>query len=410
VNNIGSPGRLLAGPTLPQGSNPVRAFIPVARIADMLLDPGAQFAYNGQVLRYPHIRFIYWAGGNPFHHHQDLNRLARAWTRPDTIVVHEQFWNAHARMADIVLPATSTLERNDIGHATRDALLVAMKPLAPPPGVARNDYDIFCDLARRLGVLDTFSEGRDERAWLVHLYEQSTRAMAASGVELPDFDTFCSGGGVRLPPNDRPVRQLEAFRQDPTANPLATPSGRIELFSQRIDDFGTEGCAGHPAWFEPAEWLGSARARRHPLHLLSDQPWTKLHSQLDHSSVSLSSKVAGREPVRLHPQDAASRGIRAGDVVRVFNDRGACLAGAVIDDGLHPGVVRLSTGAWWDPQSPGDPQSLDLHGNPNTLTRDVGSSELGQGCTAQTCLVQIEKFLGDAPPVRVFSPPQFARL
>src|SRR5439155_12494684 len=97
--------------------NAVEAFIPVARISDMLLQPGAAFDYDGQSRRYPDIRLVYWAGGNPFHHHQDLNRLLVAWRKPETIVAHEQVWNAHARFADIVLPATSTLERSDIGEA-----------------------------------------------------------------------------------------------------------------------------------------------------------------------------------------------------------------------------------------------------------------------------------------------------
>ena len=75
-------------PTLPQGKNNVRAFIPVARIADMLLNPGEEFDYDGQRLTYPDIRLIYWAGGNPFHHHQDINRLRKAFATVDTLVVH----------------------------------------------------------------------------------------------------------------------------------------------------------------------------------------------------------------------------------------------------------------------------------------------------------------------------------
>jgi biotin/methionine sulfoxide reductase len=70
-------------------------------------------------------------------------------------------------------------------------------------------------------------------------------------------------------------------------------------------------------------------------------------------------------------------------------------------------VVRLATGAWWDPERPGDPTGLDRHGNPNTLTRDVGASSLSQGCSAQTCLVQIERFDGKPPPLRAFEPPRF---
>ena len=413
TNGIGSGGRLLPGPTLPQGRNAVEAFIPVARIADLLLNPGAEFDYNGARHRYADIRLVYWAGGNPFHHHQDLNRLARAWRRPETIVVHEQVWNAHARMADIVLPATSTLERDDIGHATRDPYLIAMKALLPAPGEARDDYAIFAEIAGRLGREAVFTEGRSAAQWLRWLYDESAKGMAQVGVELPSFDEFQARGGVALPDNDRPVMLLADFRADPQAHPLKTPSGRIELFSEQIAGFGYADCPGHPSWFEPAEWLGGALAARFPLHLLSDQPHTKLHSQLDHSALSLANKVAGREPIWLHPADAAARGIADGDVVRVFNDRGACLAGALVTDGLRAGVVKLSTGAWWDPgwgeiaddAGQAGPGPLDRHGNPNVLTRDHGASSLSQGCSAQTCLVEVVRYEGAVPALRVFDLP-----
>src|SRR5207248_8862593 len=97
------------------------------------------------------------------------------------------------------------------------------------------------------------------------------------------------------------------------------------------------------------EGAGSAAASRFPLHLIANQPATRLHSQLDFGATSLASKIAGREPVRLHPQDAAARGINGGDIVRLYNDRGACLAGAVLSDALRPGIVQVSTGAWYSP-------------------------------------------------------------
>ena len=108
---MGSPNPRLPGPTLPQGSNAVEDFIPVARIADLLLSPGEPFTYQGVTRHYPDIRLVYWAGGNPFHHHQDLGRLDRAWRKPETIVVHEQYWTPAAKRADIVLPATTSIER-----------------------------------------------------------------------------------------------------------------------------------------------------------------------------------------------------------------------------------------------------------------------------------------------------------
>ena len=109
--------------------------------------------------------------------------------------------------------------------------------------------------------------------------------------------------------------------------------------------------------------------RRYPLHLLANQPASRLHSQLDGGATSQTSKVQGREPIRMHPTDAAARGLVDGDVVRVFNDRGACLAGVVVDERLRPDVVQLSTGAWFDPADPADPDAMCVHGNPNVLDR-----------------------------------------
>ncbi|MCP5082819.1 MAG: molybdopterin-dependent oxidoreductase [Alphaproteobacteria bacterium] len=98
IGGVGVPIKRLDGMTLPQGNNPVSDFIPVARLTDMLLSPGAPYDFNGQERSYPDIRLVYWCGGNPFHHHQDLNRLAHAWTKPDTIIVHEPWWTATANV------------------------------------------------------------------------------------------------------------------------------------------------------------------------------------------------------------------------------------------------------------------------------------------------------------------------
>ena len=91
--------------------------------------------------------------------------------------------------------------------------------------------------------------------------------------------------------------------------------------------------------------------------------------------------------------------------MRLFNDRGACLAAAVLSEASRPGVVQLSTGAWYDPEDPAADKPLCVHGNPNVLTRDAGTSKLAQGCTGQLCLVEIVRFDGPLPPVRAFDPP-----
>jgi biotin/methionine sulfoxide reductase len=141
--------------------------------------------------------------------------------------------------------------------------------------------------------------------------------------------------------------------------------------------------------------------------MLSNQPTTRLHGQMDSGVVSRESKIAGREPVWLHPADAAARELVEGDLVRVHNSRGALIAGLRISDGLRPGVIQLATGAWYNPEDPSAENSLDKHGNPNVLTIDRGTSRLGQGPIAQTALVEVEKFSGTPPPVTAFDPPPF---
>ncbi len=116
---IAEPPNAFPGPALPTIPNPARMAIPAARIADCLLSPGKPYDYDGKPAVYPDIRLVYWAGGNPFHHHQDLNRLRRAWQRPETIVVHEPWWTATARQADIVLPATTSPKAQATSAAPR---------------------------------------------------------------------------------------------------------------------------------------------------------------------------------------------------------------------------------------------------------------------------------------------------
>ncbi len=406
--DVGTPRVPYPLPVFSQGRNPIDTFIPVAQITTLLENPGGALDYNGRRLRLPDIRLVYWAGGNPFHHHQDLNRLRRALARPDTVVVHEPFWTATARHADIVLPTTTTLERDDAGVGRNDGYVIAMPRALPPYGEARDDYEAFAELAKRLDTYDDFTEGRTARDWVEHIYERFRERVSERDVDVPPFDEFWATGEARLPVSSDDHTLFDRFRTDPDEHGLKTPSGRIELFSETIDGFGYDDCPGHPVWLEPEEWLGGARAEHFPLHLIANQPASRLHGQLDAGVYSRASKVAGREPIRIHPDDAAVRGIADGDIVRVFNDRGACLAGAVVTEGVRPRVVNLSTGAWYDPVDPSVAGSLCAHGNPNILTADRGSSRLAQGSSGQHVLVEIERYEGEAPPVRAHQPPSFA--
>lgn len=390
LGGVGAPINTAKSPAMSQLKRPIDSFIPVARISDMLLNPGGTFTYEGATRTYPDARLVYWAGGNPYHHHQDLNRLAEAWSRPETIIVQDPMFTATAQRADIVLPANTSIERNDISGNKRSDYVLAMHKAIGPIGEARSDYDIFREIAGKLGVGAAFDEGRDEMGWIRHLYDE-TRADAAErhGFAMPDFETFWEQGYAPCPVKDEHV-YLAEFREKPDDFALNTESGRIVLGSETLASLRYDDCRAHPAWIEPAEWLGASGAED-CFHLISHQPEGRLHSQLETAASSMAGKRNGREQARLHPADADALGIADGATIRLFNERGACLATAHLTEDVRTGVVILPTGSWFTPTGNA---GLDVAGNPNVLTADIGTSSFGQGCSAHTCLVRIEPYDG----------------
>ena len=400
---VGRARKLISWPSVPQGRNPVSDYIPVARIADMLNAPHGEYLYNGETRTYPDAKLVWWSGGNPFHHHQDLQKLDAAWRAPETVIVMDHSWTATARRADIVLPTTGPLERDDIMINRRDDALVFMSAVQPRYEHARDDYDILAQLAERMGTAKAFTEGRSSNDWLHHLWAGCQETAQTEGFELPDFETFKEIGLFTVPDLHETRTFLDRFVTNPTANPLATVSGKIEIVSAKIDRFNLPDCPAHPSWIEPAEWLGSCDDDH--LHLVSGQPATRLHAQLDMGHESQASKVQGRESCALHPDTARRLGLTSGDVVILENDRGACLAGLTLDDTLRPDCVFMATGAWLDLQDIGG-RMICVHGNVNVLTLDKGASELSQGNIAHTALVTVTKWDGPLPALRVTDLPK----
>lgn len=407
IHCLGNDVTRLPVSSLPQGINPTGSFIPVAHVTEMLLNPGAPYKYDGQNRTYPDIHLIYWAGGNPFHHQMDLNRLVKGWQKPETVIIHDSYWTPATRHADIVFPSCTQLERNDIGIGLNEGTFIAMKQVLPPPGDSRSDYEIFTAIATRMGVGEAFTEGRDEEQWLRHLYDTTRDNCARQNIIMPGFDEFWQQNVFHIEPGPQMPPMCSELRADPKNNKIKTPSGKIELYSETIASFEYVDCPGHPVWLEPYEWLGSNKAKIYPLHLISNQPKTRLHSQLDFGRTSVNSKIKGREVCEMNPQDAVSRGIHDGDIIRLYNDRGCCLCAVRLTQDIIPGVLSLPTGAWFDPENPGEMGSQCVHGNPNVLTSDRSTSQLAQGPTAQSCLVQAEAVpQTDLPVVKIHQPPQ----
>ena len=392
--------------------------IPVARIADCLLNPGKTIDYNGRKITYPDIDFIYWVGGNPFVHHQDTNTLVKAWKRPSTIVVNEMYWTPTAKMADIIFPITTPYERNDLTMSGdySNLSIYPMKQAITPKYKAKSDYEVFCDLARAAGFGARYSEGKSEMEWLKEFYSsaynQAKKAgiMLADGQEMPDFETFWKNN---KPISFAPTMEGEGFvryadfREDPILNPLGTPSGKIEIYSEVIAKMGYKDCKGFPQWFEPIEWIGM-KDKPAEFVLVSPHPSLRLHSQLSNTSLRKQYAISDREPIWINIEDAKAKGIKDGDVLRVYNKRGQILAGAIVSNIVPKGVVRIYEGTWYDPEDLSLPNTLCKNGNANVLTIDMPSSELANGNIANTAMVNIEKYKGKHLELSAFMPPKGA--
>jgi trimethylamine-N-oxide reductase (cytochrome c) len=385
--------------------------IPVARWIDAILSPGKVIDANGAKVTYPDIKMMVFSGNNPWNHHQDRNRMKQAFQKLECVVTVDINWTATCRFSDIVLPACTTLERNDIdiygSYANRG--LLAMQKMVEPLYESLSDFEIFTRFAALMGREKEYTRNMTEADWLRKLYNDCKKANDGK-FDMPEFEQFWQQGYVHFGDGENWTRHAD-FREDPEINPLGTPSGLIEIFSRKIARYNYDDCKGHPTWMEKTERShGGPGSEKHPVWMQSCHPDKRLHSQMCESKEFRDTyTVKGREPVYINPVDAKVRGIKAGDIVRVFNDRGQLLAGAVISNNFSRGVIRIEEGAWYGPvgedgSSAGGAKigALCSYGDPNTLTQDIGTSKLAQACSAYTCLVDFEKYTGKVPQVSSF--------
>ncbi|MBR9875456.1 MAG: trimethylamine-N-oxide reductase TorA [Vibrionaceae bacterium] len=419
-SSIGVPSTGFAGPggfprNLDQGMKPkwdnndfngYSRTIPVARWIDAILEPGKEINYNGGKVKLPDFKMMVISGCNPWHHHQDRNRMKKAFKKLQTVVTIEFAWTATCRFSDIVLPACTQWERNDIdvygSYSSRG--LVAMHRLVDPLFQSKPDFQIMSELTQRFGRREEYTRGMSEMEWIESLYNDCKKANEGK-FEMPEFNEFWEKSVLDFGEGKPWVRHAD-FRKDPELNPLGTPSGFIEITSRKIGRYGYEHCQEHPMWFEKSERShGGPGSDKYPFWLQSCHPDKRLHSQMCESEEFRATyAVQGREPVYINPFDAKAKGIKDGDLVRVFNGRGQLLAGAVLMDSYPRGVVRIEEGAWYGPLNEKE-GAICTYGDPNTLTQDIGSSELAQATSANTCIVDFEKFTGKVPPVTSFGGP-----
>ncbi len=388
----------LAPGGIPQGKNPVLGLCPASRITEMLENPGKKFSHNGTEHSFPDIHMIYNAGNNFASHQQDTNGLLKALEKVHTVVCNEPWWTASAQFADIILPATTTLERDEIssgGTYSKDKVY-AMRKVIEPLGESLDDFEIFRRLAKIFNVEEGFTGGKTRMDIIKESYAKSTAATVKS------FDDFWREGLARVPIPDEEYNWVRHgdFRKDPVKNPLATKSGKIELFCQAIADMNIPDCPPMAKWLEPAEYLGNSKEGE--VHVVSPHPYNRIHSQFAQTELRKELNVQDREFVLLNAEMAKGMGINDGDLVELSNERGTVIGGARLSNKIMPGVASVQEGAWLSWDSKGRCNS----GSVNTITSSRRSSGLSHATTANTCIAKLSKASAVDGPNRAYEPPK----
>ena len=375
------------------------------------------------------VKMFYRYGGSFLGTMTGTNRFVRMYQSPklEFVVNQDCWWCTETGLADIILPACTNFERCDIGewantggythhgsNACNHRVIVYQQKCIEPLYESKSDYRIFTELAGRLGIGEKFTEGNAEEDWIEKVFYYSDLPKYVSFEEFkkkgyfivpmpedyqptPGLRWFYEGRECDTPDHFNPKKDTEKAKE------LGTYSGKIEFVSQSLmnhlpDD---EERPPLPRYIPSWEGYDSELAQKYPLQLITPHPRYSFHTQHD-ANTSWLGEVPGHRvlkdgyswrPVRLNPADAAVRSIENGDIVKIYNDRGAVLCIAEVTERMREGVLHSYYGSGrYDPLEPGNPDSPDKGGCVSILTPERMLSKNVPGMAPNSCLVEIERW------------------
>ncbi len=381
TGNVGKSGGWASGIALQAGGGPFWNVFPTLEDPDQVKIP--TFLWTEAIVRGPEltdkdglvgidklphgIKMVWAVASNAIvNQHANINRtveIIRDTSLLEFFVVQDNFMTPTARFADLLLPACTQFETWGMEDGWKYGEELILQPqILDPPWETKSDYAICAAVAEKLGLGQEYTEGRDEKQWIAHLLDQYRELRFP---DLPTLEEFEQKNlGVYSRPVEKPRIAFEKFRQDPEKNPLDTPSGKIEIFSEEMFARNLpEEVPAIPKYIQEWESPFGEESAKYPLQVIGTHFMPRVHSTFANVDWN---REAFPQRVFINPLDAAARGLENGQQVRVFNDRGTVILPCRISRRIMPGVVNIPQGAWWKP----DGQGNDIGGSVNTLTSE----------------------------------------
>ncbi|MFV0547381.1 MAG: DMSO/selenate family reductase complex A subunit [Limnobaculum xujianqingii] len=380
--------------------NPVKTAIPCFMWTDAITRGTEMTAKNAHVKNKDklttNVKFMWnYASNVMMNQHSDVNKtheILKDESLCEFILVWETHMTASAKYADLLLPDVTSVESNDLINNSYASgaynYCIRLQNTIEPLWECRQSYDVLAEVAQKLGIRDQFTEGRTHEQWIEYCYNK----MREKDTTLPEFaQTNDKGIVARVLADSSKSIALKDYRDDPHANPLKTPSGKIEIYSEALATIAstwelTEGdrIPAVPEYCPTFEGVSDKTTQElYPLQMTGFHDKGRVHSS--YYSVAML-REAVPHMMWMNPIDARARKLNHGDMAEVFNDRGRIRIAVKVTERILPGVIGVPQGAWRNTNE----QGVDVGGCINTLTTQR-PSPLAKGNPQHTNLVEVKR-------------------